>query len=331
MTQDIFHLWDDAPEPKLVAYIYGASPTADGLQQTEAIRDIIKRFLPDASPRVQHAPPFRKRIPFEPAAPKLVTNLTQDEKRILLNRRLLVTDRVATFFQPLFPSPPTPAFCLQNYAAANTPESYREVEEMVRNCIRRELGEGNFAHFVTNHHDNVGGFEELPLQDAIEQTLEQLLASVNVKGFTMPTREGYARSIFAVEMFPLTNDHTIHEYWLQRLRSIKYYGDFGLAEVRESFNCNLCKAMNHIASTCPFPEIPNFPPPFSKLGTHNATTSTPQPAGTQPPLSLHSLFPSMAAQVKTEESKGRGTGGRARGRESGKGKGKARDVGRKAF
>ncbi|PPR04574.1 hypothetical protein CVT24_012027 [Panaeolus cyanescens] len=316
--EDIFHLWDEAPGPKLIAYIYGANPTADGLQQTEAIRDVIKQFLPNASPRVQHAPPFRKRIPFEPAAPKLVTNLLEDEKNALLNRRLLVTDRAAVFFQPLFPNPPTPAFCLQNYAAANNAESYLEVAEMVRNCLRRELSEGDFAHFVTIHHDNVGGFDDLPLYDAIEQTFDQLLASVTVKGFTMPTREGYARSIFTVEMFPLTNDHTIHELWLQRLRSIRYYGDYGLAKVRESFNCNHCKAMNHIASTCPFPEIPNFPTPFAKLGIQNAAAGPSKTVAPQTPLSLQSLFPSMATQVKTEDRKSKGPGGR--GREGTKGK-----------
>ncbi|PPQ80081.1 hypothetical protein CVT24_006518 [Panaeolus cyanescens] len=142
------------------------------------------------------------------------------------------------------PTPTNFAFIIEYYGATTDDEDCEEVKTMVQRCFRAQTTKV-FPQFLCDQglNDNLLGFREAAVRnrdEAVQVALDTILNSVCVAGSTFVNG---------------------HEWWTEGLLKIGYTGDYGKASVKETYNCGMCKGINHVDANCPFLSIPGFPAP----------------------------------------------------------------------
>ncbi|KAF9035976.1 hypothetical protein BJ165DRAFT_643866 [Panaeolus papilionaceus] len=192
----MFALWGEEPNPKIVAYIYGDGPQRDRFRQRTLIRTAVQKFIPDSNPNVQHAVPFYQRdIPYTPASPHLINNITTSQAAILLETKMLVTDEAAIFFKEFLPTPTSDAFIIENYASDVDKEGEDDVKEMIQACFKGQMARYFPKLLIKDQvNDNLEGFRAAAEEDtpaALERAFYSIMDSVEVSGAMIPHHSGY--------------------------------------------------------------------------------------------------------------------------------------------
>ncbi|PPQ77060.1 hypothetical protein CVT24_009764 [Panaeolus cyanescens] len=320
---------ENIPQPKFVAYVWGTRPKKEGSQDIKTIKDFIKKFMPEAKPKIFHPLPFKNdQERFYPAAPHIISNLTDSQAMIFLDVKVLATKDTAVFFKEYMPTPSNFAFVIEYYGATTDEEDCEEVKTMVQRCFRAQTTKV-FPIFLCEqgHNDNLVGFREAAARnrdEAIEIALNSILNSVQVVGSTFVSvrgKERKERPIFLVNISPPTLTPQGHEWWIEGLMKVTYNGDYGKASVKETYNCAMCKAINHIEANCPFLEIPNFPAPTEDAKGLRPRPERPETPEPTEPTTATTGNPFNALDEAGEEF----TKVVAKLRNKGKGKGKERE------
>ncbi|KAF9033819.1 hypothetical protein BJ165DRAFT_1534373 [Panaeolus papilionaceus] len=220
--------------PAVIAYVFGSKPKRSGFEDSQIIEQILS------------------------------LEFTNEEKH-LVKTKIRVTTEHAVFFHPPNLGICKLVFCIQHYNMRPDEAGCKKVVNMIRWSII-ENGTSDFRHFVKEHCGIKGPISETFL----DNICNDVLSSIYIKGFmlggTNPDnkhgRSTPGQPIFAVYMKSPVNTLEQHQDFLEMMKSIKYGDVTCTAKVVNSFNCNGCKAVDHILTVCPFLNIPGWPHPI---------------------------------------------------------------------
>ncbi|KAF9033635.1 hypothetical protein BJ165DRAFT_1534566 [Panaeolus papilionaceus] len=312
--------WMTLPGPGVVAVIYGGKRqrTSD-FNATKIIKDFLAMdnivrteerkpevCQPDPKPTLLERSPL-----YSPCYPFFVTGLSEKQKQHLLKVKIRATEENAVFYYPSKMPITRHIFCIKEYNSDVDEEGCENVGNMVQKCIVSQAGK-DFCTFIKNNHDAIEGYDH---KNHIQECTD-ILDSLEVRGFMTAGPEDNApgsnrykkpgNPVFAIYINSPTNLPARHEEFVEMLSELEYGDHTCGATVHPAYNCNGCKAQDHITLRCPFRSIPGWPThvldhpdPKLRQTTHNNNNRPHTSSHRQPHDSLYPPSPSSSSRQTT--------------------------------
>ena len=179
----------------------------------------------------------------------IVVGILAEEAYGLTSRHCRSSQELTLFTRPYNCPPSDYAFTVSNVNLSTSAGDYNKLADLVRKKLRASSA---VTCLIPTLCDNV----PLPTQLSKAHTVDYIVNSTRVEGL-MITENGRPCPIFNIYVRPPTVNPAQYESWLNKIKSISYVSIFGLADIINSYHCNLCKGSDHPTSLCPYTIIPD--------------------------------------------------------------------------
>ncbi|KAF9542901.1 hypothetical protein CPC08DRAFT_434796 [Agrocybe pediades] len=268
--------WEKEASPgKVFVYIPFYKPEADCTVTISKIKKVLRASFGEL-PRLIVGAPKRAEGVYtsnRPIDPFFVSNITEEQARLILERGFWSTPDISFFPIPYYNFVSNFVMTIGNLALGDDEEdNVIVVAEMVREQLKESK---QVEKFIERHHDAFrAGIPAFIVLDIILNSVEAYPLTINLSNTETTT-------VYNVFMTPPTSNSTTIEWWINLLKMLPYETVYGIPTVRDNFSCTCCRSFSHPTGLCPYVTAANtyIKPPFDSLPRipeiyHNSNAAT---------------------------------------------------------
>ncbi|KAF8966643.1 hypothetical protein BDZ97DRAFT_1917451 [Flammula alnicola] len=247
VDDESLELWNELDDyDYCLAYLAFDPFEADKTAKVQKIKDFIKQLF-DCKGVIVSSPGTKKasRQDRKPIHPYLITDLSQDQIEVLVQRACWSTPTLTLFVFPGTPFLSSFVMTLRGFSSHDGDYALDGIATVVSRAIQKDPA----VHAAVSAHKDryPSDYSSTDVLAAVAETVEARKLEAKFEGTTVILYNIYMRSP--------TSDYGGFQAWVSAVRAVKYISLRGRGTPQPIFNCSQCRGIDHPTGLCPCYDI----------------------------------------------------------------------------